>query len=160
GVKIAVTIGLTPTFMCVDDGSLDGQNLNSTYQTTAPTVAHFSDMGELARRLVDHAANRYGRQVIERVQVWNEFKGFFSTTLNRWRYEDITTLYNTIYTAVKGEDSSILVGGPYFPTPTGGPAPGANTTITLADNSYVDPRSLDAALYWYANAIGHDFVCL
>lgn len=166
GNAIAVTLGLTPTWMCTDDGSLDGQNLNSTYQTTAPTVAHFADMAELARRLLVHMRARYGVNVVERLQLWNELKGFWSVSLNRWRYEDVTSLYNQVWAVVQAfnatlgvDEPPVLMGGIYPSLSTGGPVPGPNTTITLADGSHVDPRNLDALLYWRDHAHGYDFVC-
>jgi hypothetical protein len=168
-LSIAVTIGLTPTWMVTDDNSHDGENLNVTYQETAPTVNHFDEMAELTRRFLVHMRTRFGVNKVERVQLWNELKGFWSIALNRWRYEDLVTLYNGINTVVQAFNATldagelhVLIGGPYVSLSTGGPnpTPGADNELYLANGDHVDTRTLDALLYFRDNAAYYDFICL
>ena len=183
GNAIAVTIGLTPAWMTTDDLTYNGQNEPVSQQLVAPTVANFPSIATLVTRFLNHQRNDLaptGVNKIERMQLWNELKGFWSTSLNRYRYEDYndpsgnppgaTALYNDCWTAVQtfnaglgAGEMKVKMGGLYIPTPTNqGPVPkaGAANRLYLSNGAYVDTRSLDALLYWRDHAKGFDFVCL
>jgi Phage tail protein (Tail_P2_I) len=89
--------------------------------------------------------------------IWNEFKGFFDGTLNRWEYEDYTTMYNMVYTAIKSVRPDVLIGGPYMVLDkyTGSQS---NPGTIFGDWGRVDQRVQDAYDYWRANAVGYDYV--
>jgi cytochrome c-type biogenesis protein CcmE len=109
-------------------------------------------------------------------QVWNEMKGYWNNTLNRWDYEGFTAMYNAVYNAVKAVRPDAQVGGPYlsFNVHTAG-YQGASSTSTAAmdlggtassitgtggPGYFFDGRDLDVYNYFRLNAAGVDFVCV
>lgn len=105
--------------------------------------------------LIHAAVIRYSPG-IEHVIVWNEMKGFWDHTLNRWNYEGYTKMYNLIYQAVKSVDPKIKVGGPY---PELGAEGGTNKPGDLVGVwGRVDSRPLQVIDYFLKNAVGADFV--
>ncbi|MCE0768634.1 hypothetical protein LWC35_37935 [Pseudonocardia kujensis] len=108
--------------------------------------------------LVAQTVQRYPQ--IERVVVWNELKGFFDMTKNRWDYEGYTALYNAVYTAVKAVRPDVQVGGPY-PVMISLPTDDPNASDALKGSwGAIDQRILDALAYWDANKVGADFLAV
>lgn len=179
GAKIIIHLGMGPTWMLPDrasasfvaadynDGGVkEGQtnySLDVAYQfITAANYDNFATMcGAIAAR---YAGQIWG------YALWNENKGLWNGT--RWRYEDMTTLYNKIWTKVKAADPAARMGGNYTSMPTGdkgsgngftAPA-GAANVIEWTDEftgkvKRIDSRGLDGLLYWRDHALGYDFVC-
>ncbi|MGI8586252.1 MAG: xylan 1,4-beta-xylosidase [Chloroflexia bacterium] len=121
----------------------------------APLPSHYADFAELARR----AALRYPD--VLHFQVWNEMKGFWNASLNRWDYEGYTTLYNQVYDALKSVNANIQVGGPYVVLDSG------SSAQTMSDPSSVrgpwgvlDQRPLDVITHWLSNKHGADFLAV
>jgi hypothetical protein len=87
--------------------------------------------------------------------VWNEFKGFWNPTSNRWDAEGYTEMYNKIYAALKKVNPEIQVGGPYVPIES-------NARKSPSDLSgpwgTIDQRALDAIEYWIRHKKGADFI--
>jgi len=143
-----ITLCCSPDWM--KGGAAGTTNWNAL--TVAPQVAHFDDFAELTRQV----ALRYPD--VLHFQVWNEMKGFWDSSRNRWRYEDYTTLYNKVYVALKSVNPAIKVGGPYVHVQSW--APGANYYASTLSGPWgvVDRRDLDVITYWLANKVGADFI--
>lgn len=108
-------------------------------------------------RLAAVAVQRYTQ--IERVLVWNEFKGFYRDDENRWDYESYTELYNKVYSAVKAVRPDVQVGGPYAVLTS--LDPGSTDSSDVAGPwGVADQRSLDILDYWLANNVGADFIAV
>jgi hypothetical protein len=150
GARTVLTACCAPDWM---KGGRSGQT-DWNLLETAPLRQDFQAYADL----VAQAVQRYPQ--IERVVVWNELKGFFDTTRNRWDYEGYTALYNAVYTAVKAVRPDVQVGGPYpvmISLPTGDP----NASDTLAGSwGAIDQRVLDALDYWEKNKVGADFLAV
>jgi hypothetical protein len=121
----------------------------------APTPSHFADYAALARQ----AALRYPD--VTHFLVWNELKGFWDATRNRWRYEDYTNLYNAVYDAVKAVRPDAQIGGPYV-VMTAAASPGTSSNPSQLRGSWgvIDQRSLDVITYWLAHKHGASFVAV
>jgi hypothetical protein len=142
----ALTLCCAPDWM---KGGVPGRTDWSRLED-APSRKHFRDFAALAARV----AERYPD--VKYFLVWNEFKGFYNNTLNRWDYERYTDLYNQVYAALKAVNPDIKVGGPYMvmnsysperrPTPVAGPW------------GSVDKRALEAITYWLKHKRGADFM--
>lgn len=116
----------------------------------APSRRYFRDFAALAARV----AARYPD--VKYYVVWNEFKGFFNNTLNRWDYEGYTALYNQVYAALKAVHPGVKVGGPYMVMNSY--APGRRPTQVAGPWGSVDQRALDAIGYWLEHKRGADFM--
>jgi hypothetical protein len=117
----------------------------------APLAEHSDDYAHLAAE----AVRRYPQ--VERVQVWNELKGFWDDGLGRWGYEAYTDLYNRVYTAVKQARPEVLVGGPYVVLIS--LDPGSEDGADVAGPwGVADQRTLDVVEYWLAHNVGADFI--
>lgn len=112
----------------------------------APTVAHHQDYANLAAQV----AARYPD--VKYFQVWNEMKGMWSDSLNRWDYERYTDLYNKIWTAVKAVRPDAKIGGPYVSLGGGSISPNQYETNPIAPN---EQAVLD---YWATHKLGADFL--
>ncbi|MFI0451650.1 xylan 1,4-beta-xylosidase [Actinomadura sp. 6N118] len=90
--------------------------------------------------------------------VWNEFKGFWNPSRNRWDYEGYTKLYNKVYAALKKVNRDIKVGGPYMVLNSN--APGHQTGPSELTGSWgsMDQRDLNAIKYWMKHKKGADFL--
>lgn len=158
GQEIIVTIGMTPTWMLAGgaDCTTDWNRVED-----APLPEHFDSMAWYAGQV---AARYQGR--VAAYTLWNEYKGFWSTSLNRWRHEDITTLYNQVYAEVKAHDPAALMGGSYAPIrgkPSGSPGeptPDDPAYLKLSSGKIADGRTMSAVLYFLEHARGHDFITL
>jgi hypothetical protein len=104
GAIPVITLCCAPTWM-VDPNWTDGTDWSKL--AWAPLPEHEDHFAELSRQV----ALRYPD--VEYFQVWNELKGMYDSTLNRWDYERYTRLYNKVYDAIKGARPSAKIGGPY-----------------------------------------------
>lgn len=113
---------------------------------------YVGDFAELCAAVAD----RY--KEVQYFQVWNELKGYWSSTLNNWDYKRYTTLYNAVYTAVKAVRPDALVGGPYIVIQGDGASQigksGNDTYVPLGD------RDKTVLTYWLKNKVGADFICM
>lgn len=157
-----------------DDGSIldsrinravaDGQDVMITI-ATAPSIYRASgEPWNLEEKVSPEHEDAYvervkefliNREAIKYVQVWNEFKGFWNSELNRWDYEAYTTFYNKVYEAVKEVREDVLVGGGYVAIRERGFGFDA-----MYNDVLVDHRDIDAMIYWMENATGFDAVCI
>ena len=149
--------GGTPVItLCCSPDWMKGGTPGSTDWSTlevAPLPSHYADYAKLAETV----ARRY--PWVKRYQVWNELKGFWNGSLNRWDYEGYTSLYNQVYDRLKAVDPTIQVGGPYVVMDTWSKASVMSNPSSLAGPwGVVDQRSLDVLTYWLSHAHGADFV--
>jgi hypothetical protein len=151
--------GRTPilTLCCAPTWMTDGDWISGTdwaQLENAPLPEH----EDAYVKLVVAAAKRYPQ--VQTFLVWNELKGFWDPTLNRWNYERYTRLYNKLYDALKTVRPDARIGGPYavvgsFALGKGGVAA---SNICGASWGCLDQRSLDAISYWLKNKHGADFI--
>ncbi|MBN6053658.1 xylan 1,4-beta-xylosidase [Nonomuraea sp. RK-328] len=140
------------TLCCAPDwmkGGQAGRTDWSKNHTVAPKREHFDDYAKLAAKI----ARQY--PTVKHFMVWNEFKGFWDPTTNRWDAEGYTEMYNKVYDALKRVDGDIQVGGPYVPIETKA-APGPSELS--GPWGTVDQRALDAIEYWIEHKKGADFI--
>ncbi|HEX6469851.1 MAG TPA: xylan 1,4-beta-xylosidase [Streptosporangiaceae bacterium] len=146
--------GGTPvlTLCCAPDWMKGGTagRTDWSHLEDAPSRKYFRDFAALAARV----AERYPD--VKYFVVWNEFKGFYNNTLNRWDYERYTALYNQVYAALKAVRPDAKVGGPYMVMNSY--APGRPPTAVAGPWGSVDRRALDAIGYWLAHKRGADFM--
>lgn len=102
-------------------------------------------------------AQRYPE--VKYFQVWNEFKGYWSSKNNRWDHERYTEMYNQVYTEVKKVRPDAKVGGFYMVICGDGSKDlfGVNGTHTQTP---LDKAQKTAINYWLENKAGADFICI
>jgi hypothetical protein len=112
---------------------------------------HVADFADLCKK----AAQRYTS--VQYFQVWNEMKGYWSSSLNNWDYQRYTTLYNAVYDAVKSVRPDAKIGGPYIALQ----GDGADTIGRHGTDTYSPIRSQDWTVinYWLTHKHGADFFC-
>lgn len=137
------------TLCCAPDWMKGGKAGETDWRhiERAPEPEHYQDFANLAAKV----AQRYPD--VTHYIVWNELKGFFDESKQRWNYEGYTAMYNKVYKALKAVNPKIKVGGPYpvmadFAAPSELHGPWGN----------VDQRVLDALRYWNRHKAGADFV--
>ncbi len=112
---------------------------------------HVDDFAELCAQV----AERY--EDVEYFQVWNELKGYWSSSLNNWDYQRYTAMYNAVYTAVKEARPDAKLGGPYIVIQGDGAIEigksGRDTHVPI------DSRDRTFLTYWLENKTGADFIC-
>jgi hypothetical protein len=118
----------------------------------APTEQYFDAYADLVAKTVQ----RYPQ--IERVQVWNELKGFYHDDQNRWDYEGYTELYNKVYTAVKAVRSDVQVGGPYASMISLKPGDQNASSEVKGTWGALDQRTVAVMDYWLTHNVGADFL--
>jgi hypothetical protein len=116
----------------------------------APEREHFRDYAALAARV----AQRYPD--VRYYVVWNEFKGFYNNTLNRWDHEGYTEMYNQVHAALKAVNPDIKVGGPYMAMNSYSPQ--RPPSAVTGPWGSIDERALDAVEYWLEHKRGADFI--
>jgi hypothetical protein len=149
--KAIITLCGCPTWMHTP--ASNGQTEWGSALEKAPTPVHFDDFAHLCAEV----ARRYPDVVY--YQVWNELKGFWSLELNRWRYEDYTSLYNMVYDSLKAVNPVIKVGGPYPVMSTYS----EQKSFTLDAGmvyGFFDKRPLDVIVYWLEHKKGADFLAV
>jgi hypothetical protein len=144
-----ITLCCSPDWM---KGGAQGQTDWAKLET-APSPQHYDDFAQLAAKV----AARYPD--VKYFVVWNEFKGFFDNGRNRWAYEDFTTFYNKVYTALKKVNPDIKVGGPYMVMNSNVPNQSDQSAVRGSWGS-LDPRVIDAVRYWMKNKKGADFLAV
>jgi hypothetical protein len=149
--KAIITLCGCPTWMHTP--SSNGMTEWGSSLEKAPTTVHFDDFAHLAAEV----ARRYHDVIY--FQVWNELKGFWNSSLNRWRYEDYTTMYNIVYDSLKNVNPQIKVGGPYTVVSTYSEKK-YFTVDTGGVYGYFDKRPLDVIVYWLEQKKGADFLAV
>jgi hypothetical protein len=125
-----------------------GENWNMNDRVADDHVDDFADLcATIAQRYPD----------VIYFQVWNEMKGYWSSSLDNWDYVRYTTLYNAVYDAVKAVRPDAQLGGPYLCIR----GDGAITIGRSGTNTHcpIDSRDWDVFDYWMANKHGADFIC-
>jgi hypothetical protein len=151
--------GGTPviTLCCAPDWMKGGRPGETDWDRlhVAPRPQHYSDFAALAATV----ARRYPD--VRHFQVWNELKGFWDGSRNRWDYEAYTRLYNAVYDALKAVDPTIAVGGPYVVIDLWASrhAGGNRSDLTGACGT-IDQHSLDVIDYWLRYKHGADFIAV
>jgi hypothetical protein len=125
----------------------------TNYVEVAPLAQYYSDYADL----VVQAVQRYPQ--INTLQVWNEMKGFWDATENRWNYEGYTQLYNLIWNRVKAVRPDIAIGGPYVVVGSNGGSKTYNSAVGGVWGTF-DQRDLDVVKYWLKNKAGADFIAV
>jgi hypothetical protein len=143
------------TLCCAPDWMKGGRAGRTDWNEieTAVERDHFDDFAELSAAV----ARRYPQ--VKHFMVWNEFKGFWNPSANRWDYEGYTDLYNEVYDALKNVNPDIKVGGPYMVMNSNAPGwrHGPRSELSGSWGS-MDQRNLDAMKYWAEHKKGADFV--
>jgi hypothetical protein len=145
------------TLCCAPDWMKGGRPGETDWSRlhVAPSPNHYADFAALAVA----TARRYPD--VRHFQVWNELKGFWNPTLNRWDYEAYTAFYNVVYDALKAFDPALAVGGPYVVVDLWkNPAAGGHPSQLTGACGIVDQRSLDVIEYWLRHKHGADFIAL
>ena len=151
GTEPVITLCCAPDWMKGGDaGETDWSFLEKS-----PDRSHFADFADLAATV----AQRYPR--VRHFVVWNELKGFFDESRNQWDMKAYTDMYNQVYTALKKQDPTVLVGGPYAPMDSWSTASATNSPSSVGGQwGVLDQRSLDAVDYWLRAAVGADFIAV
>lgn len=116
-----------------------------------PVASHYTDFANLCVAVVQRYPD------ITWFNVWHGMRGFWNSSLNRYNYEGYTSMYNTVYNAVKAVRPTAKIGGPYMTfltsdgTTTSSDDPPASIQAgrTLTYNENFDSGSMPAG--WYAN---------
>ncbi|MYV93631.1 xylan 1,4-beta-xylosidase [Streptomyces sp. SID1034] len=152
GATPVITLCCAPDWMKGGEPGASSTDWSVRSLETAPLPAHYQDFADLAAKI----ARRYPD--VRHFIVWNEFKGFFDDTAQRWDYEGYTQLYNRVYDALKKVNRSNLVGGPYLVMDSYGPQDQSFASSLKGPWGSVDQRVLDAFRYWNEHKKGADFV--
>ena len=137
----------------LDEGRRAGDNRLDPPRRRARNRDQFDNFAKLSALV----AQRYPD--VKYFQVWNELKGFYNNTLNRWDYEGYTELYNKVYDAVKAVRPDAQLGGPYVVVDTYGPGSGVSHPSTISGPwGIYDQRPLDVIEYWLAHKHGAEFI--
>ncbi|MFD4873757.1 xylan 1,4-beta-xylosidase [Streptomyces sp. NPDC058420] len=147
-----MTLCCSPDWMKGGKSGVDNTNWSQASLETAPKPDHYADYAALAATV----AKRYPD--VTHFIVWNEFKGFWNDSKQRWDYEGYTQLYNLVYKALKKVNPKIMVGGPYLVMDSVDPRD-ANASSTFTGSwGAMDQRIIDAFDYWNEHKVGADFV--
>ncbi|MFF6992812.1 xylan 1,4-beta-xylosidase [Streptomyces sp. NPDC010273] len=147
-----ITLCCSPDWMKGGKSGADNTNWSQASLETAPKSDHYADYAALAATV----AKRYPD--VTHFIVWNEFKGFWNDSRQRWDYEGYTQLYNLVYKALKKVNPKIMVGGPYLVMDSVDPRD-ANASRTFRGSwGAMDQRIIDAFDYWNEHKAGADFV--
>jgi hypothetical protein len=149
GATPVITLCGAPDWM---KGGLPGHTDWSKLEV-APLPQYYAAFAQLAVAV----AQRYPD--VRDFQVWNEMKGFWDASRNRWNYEAYTAFYNTVYDALKAYDPTLRVGGPYVVMSSYVGRQSNPSAISGAWGT-LDQRPLDVITYWLAHKHGADFVAV
>ncbi|SDK23963.1 GH39 family glycosyl hydrolase [Nonomuraea jiangxiensis] len=142
------------TLCCAPDWMKGGQAGRTDWSknpTVAPKPEHFADYAKLAARI----AKQY--PTVRHYMVWNELKGFWDPSTNRWDAQGYTDMYNQVYTALKKVNPEIQVGGPYVSLES---YVNGNPSELTGPWGTVDQRALEAIKYWIEHKKGADFIVI
>lgn len=152
------------TACCAPDWMKGGSSDSTDWSKieVAPFPQHFDDYAELVAELV----KRPEYSNIKYVQVWNEMKGFWHPTEDRWNYEAYIDLYNQVYDAVDAVRPDIKIGGPYVAISVYGDRQTAqwkcnDWNMELIGNDswgYFDCRDLQVIEQWLQGKQDADFI--
>ena len=144
------------TLCCAPDWMKGGRPGQTDFNrlAEAPLPDHYDAFASLSAQV----AVRY--QNVKYFLVWNELKGFFNSSLNRWNYEAYTTLYNKVYDAVKKVRPDANIGGPYVVLDSWGAAPPEAVSNLKGPWGTADQRALDVVTYWLKNKHGAQFIAV
>jgi hypothetical protein len=146
--------------LCTAPGWMKGTddwNMDAAVQSS-----HFGDFATLSAAVAqryDGTHKDAGGNTLPKVvyfDVWNEMKGFWNNSKNRWDYEGYTNMYNQVYTAIKKVRPDAKIGGPY---PSFGPSQ-YNPSGVKGAYGTIDQRTLDVMTYWLKNKKGAEFISL
>ncbi len=101
---------------------------------------------------------------VKTFQVWNEMKGYYLSSQNHWDYEQYTSLYNKVYTAVKAVRPDAKLGGPYVVMSSWSSSSAASHPATnpACQGSWgiFDQRDIDVIDYWLDHKTGADYIVI
>ncbi|GGZ06776.1 hypothetical protein GCM10010365_27170 [Streptomyces poonensis] len=147
-----VTLCCAPDWMKGGRSGSDNTNWSMASLESAPDPEHFDDFAALAATV----AKRYPD--VRHFIVWNEFKGFWNDSEDRWDQEGYTELYNRVHQALKQVNEDIMVGGPYLVMDSLDPRDHDASKTLKGPWGALDRRVLDAFEYWNKHKAGADFV--
>jgi len=89
--------------------------------------------------------------------VWNELKGYWSSSLGNWDYVSFSNLYNAVWDSVKSVRPDALIGGPYIPIQ----GDGSVEIGKIGNNNFVPISTKDMKFIteWWSRKKGVDFIC-
>ncbi|MFD9562858.1 xylan 1,4-beta-xylosidase [Streptomyces sp. NPDC059994] len=154
GSTPVITLCCAPDWMKGGKAGADHTDWSLKSLESAPLASHYQDFADLAATV----AGRYPD--VRHFVVWNEFKGFFDETSQRWNYEGYTRLYNLVHDELKKVNEDNQVGGPYLVMDSYAPADTQFASELKGPWGSVDQRVLDAFTYWNAHKKGADFVAV
>ncbi|MFO0971140.1 MAG: hypothetical protein U0520_02195 [Candidatus Saccharimonadales bacterium] len=101
---------------------------------------------------------------VKTFQVWNEMKGYYLSGPNRWDYEQYTSLYNKVYSAVKAARPDAKLGGPYVVmsswSSSGAASHPATNPACQGSWGIFDQRDIDVIDYWLQHKTGADYILI
>jgi hypothetical protein len=156
-IKTITDSGGTPVLtLCGAPDWMKKKNLASTHYDDPIEVAPDEDRYDEFAQLAAAAAKHFPQ--VKHFMVWNELKGFWNDSANRWNYEGYTELYNKVYSAIKkpGVRPDAQVGGPY--TTVNHTAKPSSTAQVSGEWGTIDQRSLDVITYWLKHKAGAEFL--
>ena len=144
-----ITFCACPTWMHTPskNGTTDWEAIE-----TAPTPAHYNKFAHLCAGV----ARRYPD--VEYFQVWNELKGFYLASENRWDYESYTLMYNIIYDSVKAVNGDAKIGGPYITMDSWSTDLISHPSELEGEYGVIDQRPLDVISYWLEHKHGAELL--
>lgn len=151
GVPV-ITLCACPTWM--HSPTKNGQTDWNVIGSAAPTPDHYDDFAHLCAEV----ARRYPNVLY--FQVWNEFKGFYNASKNRWNYENYTKMYNMVYDSLKSVNPKVLIGGPYVVMDSWSSSAFSNPSNLKGEYGMIDQRALDVVKYWLQNKKGAEFITI
>lgn len=136
-------------------GKYNGSNTDWGQLEKAPLDIYEDDFAYMVQQVVqryngvtlDNESQPFPK--VERFQVWNEMKGFWSSSLNHWDYDKYNRIYGLVYDTIKADRPEAQIGGPYvrlsrYLYPSGV----KNSTLKGDDYGTVDKRDLDVISQW------------
>ena len=150
-----ITLATAPTWMTDPDWEpgLYPDETDWSKIERAPLPEHVDAFASLCARI----AARYPQ--VTYFQVWNELKGMWHPTENRWDYERYTALYNTVYDSVKHVRPDAQLGGPYVVMDTWkNPSGDMISDIQSPEYGTLDKRVMDVVTYWLRHRHGGEFL--
>ena len=112
---------------------------------------HIGDFAYMCAEIAKHFPE------VTTFQVWNEFKGYWSSAKNEWDYERYTKMYNEVYKAVKAVRPDAKIGGFYIVLEGDGTRAEFGIQGTH-DYTPLNEFQRRAIKYWCENAEGADYI--